>query len=68
MKKELLNLKKENEFLKVKRNQYINYINKTYECTSILLNLPIDRLQRIINNYAKECEKSESNNNRTTNK
>ena len=45
----------ENEYEQVeKTNRWLkHYINKTFECVSVLFDCPIDRLKRIVNNFVK---------------
>ena len=57
---EIIKLKEENNILKTEIKNLKQYINKAFECTSILFDWSMDRLQRIINNFAKESDKSES--------
>ena len=45
----------ENEYEQIeKTNRWLrHYINKTFECVSVLFDYPIDRLKRIVNNFVK---------------
>ena len=45
----------EDEFYKVeKNNRWLkHYINKTFECVSILFDFPIERLKSIVNNFVR---------------
>lgn len=45
----------ENEYEQVeKNNRWLkHYINKTFECVSVLFDCPIDRLKRIVNNFVR---------------
>ena len=45
----------ENEYEQVeKTNRWLrHYLNKTFECVSVLFDCPIDRLKRIVNNFVR---------------
>ena len=45
----------ENEYDQVeKTNRWLrHYLNKTFECVSVLFDCPIDRLKRIVNNFVR---------------
>ena len=42
------------------------YINKTFECVSILFDFPIDRLKRIVNNFVKGNKENDRQRNSST--
>ena len=51
------NMKRENQKLKDENSKLKSFINKTFECVSILFDFPIDMLKRIVNRFVKESEK-----------
>lgn len=58
IKEEKREIEKENKILK-------DYMNKAFECISLLFDFPISRLKNIINNFVKESdEENERTNNR----
>ena len=46
-------LERDNKKLENKINSLKKYINKTFECVSILFDFPIERLKRIVNNFVR---------------
>ena len=58
LKEEKREIEKENKILKA-------YMNKAFECISLLFDFPISRIKNIINNFIKESDK---NNERTNNR
>lgn len=54
-------IKKENEELKNNIFNLKHYVRKTFECVSLLFDMPIDRLKRIVSKFVREGVKNESN-------
>ena len=67
VKQENEKLERDNKKLENKINSLKKYINKTFECVSILFDFPIERLKRIVNNFVrgnKENDKQRNSNTR----
>ena len=56
LKEEKREIEKENKILKT-------YMNKAFECISVLFDFPISRLKNIINNFIKESDKNDERTN-----
>ena len=59
-------LERENKKLENKMDSLKKYINKTFECVSILFDFPIDRLKRIVNNFVKGNKENDRQRNSST--
>ena len=59
-------MERENKKLENKMDSLKKYINKTFECVSILFDFPIDRLKRIVNNFVKGNKENDRKRNSTT--
>ncbi len=56
-------LKEENEELHRKVSFFEHFVEKTFECVSILFDFPIERLKSIVNNFVKGERENESRRN-----
>ncbi len=56
MEKENQELKEENDYLYKENNKLNNFLEKTYECISILFNFPKDSLKRLVKDFVNKMK------------
>lgn len=66
VKQENEKLERDNKRLENKINSLKKYINKTFECVSILFDFPIERLKRIVNNFVRGNKENDKQRNSDT--